>query len=96
MLLPESLLQQLSFYEETNEKILDKGVFTKVTLHFKAWYRIRKVIRIRWTSHFDNQNQTIQHTETIGSIELRDQLRAFFMPKPPLLDPLDRTIRSVK
>jgi hypothetical protein len=101
MLLPENLLKQVEYYEDTSEKILDDGVYTKVTLHFKAWYRFKKVIRIRWTSWYNHREQTTQHTETQEAVELRNQLREYFRPKPQLTeltdpDMVDRTIRRIK
>lgn len=103
MLLPETVLRQLEFYEETSGKdSSDDYMESIITLHYKQWYKFKKVIRIRWASNYNAKDQTIRHTETQDSVELRQQLREWFRPKPlpapvdPGLEPIDRTIRRIK
>ena len=76
MILPQSMLAELAYYEETT--IEKNGVFyTRFILHFKQWWKIKKVIQIRWrTTKISYETSSWQETQ--NAAELREQLEQHF------------------
>jgi hypothetical protein len=76
MILPQALLAELAFYEETHiEK--DGAFYTRFILHYKKWWKLKRTIMIRWRTT-RREHGKISWQETDGSVELRDQLRSHF------------------
>ena len=78
MILPQALLNTLEYYEETTiEK--DRVFYTRFTLHFKQWWKLKKVIMIRWRTTKINQNtDTRTWQEPDNAADLRAQLEKHF------------------
>lgn len=76
MILPQAILNSLSFYEETSVEI-DGTFYTKFTLHFKQWWKFKRVMLIRYRrAKLDNNQVTWE--ETASCVELKDQLKRYF------------------
>ena len=76
MILPQSLLAELAYYEtSTVEK--DGAFQTRFVLHFKKWWKLKRVIMIRWRTTKIDRGQ-INWQETENAVELREQLRDYF------------------
>lgn len=73
MILPASLLRTVAFYETTTSQTMCEGHNTKVVLHYKSFWKFRKVIKIRWTLGQDDMWR-----EPLASLQLRTQLAEYF------------------
>ncbi len=83
MILPQKVLDSLSFYEETNlQEYNEYGFHTRFILHFNSWFKRRQVIRIRWHSNVVDRKH-VRYTEPQGAIALRAQLEEHFAAVSP-------------
>ena len=76
MILPTEFLAQVEYYECTTVKNFE-GYSTEITLHFKQWWRRRKVFRFKWDRvSIDYRKSTWK--EDSEAAELRLQLSKHF------------------
>lgn len=80
MILPKKLLNQISYYEYTYSSGGYGEPVDIFTLHFKSWWKRKKVIKIvrRMTDiKFENERKTYSHYMNTESIELLNSLKEY-------------------
>ena len=75
MILPKEFFDKIEYFEHTMERTHSTTVFDKFTIHFKAWWRRKKVIKIeRVSSNYNEAEGTFTHQSTPGAADLYNQL----------------------
>jgi len=78
MILPKEFLDKIEYYEHTLDHKIGTRVFDVFTLHFKAWWRPRRTIKIkRQVSDYNVDTGTFRHTVTPGAADLHNQLNGY-------------------
>lgn len=81
MILPNTLLDQLEYYESVKD-YQDGDMGTKVTLHFKSFWKFKRVIFFKWSvDSIDKESELISYQEPSDCVELRSQLHNYFKGK---------------
>jgi len=77
MKLPQHLLEQIEYAECTSEYV-DNNLYDIFTIHFKQWWKRKRVIKIRRGSNVDRNNTSlITYTPSTNTNELMAQLDEF-------------------
>ena len=76
MILPKDFFDKIEYFEHTmHHKRYSTEVDDVFTIHFKAWWRKKKVIKIhRIISEYDSDDGTFSHRSTPGAADLYNQL----------------------
>jgi len=75
MILPKEFFDKIEYFEHTMEHKIGTKVYDVFTIHFKSWWRRKRVIRIeRIISNYDSKTETFRHTVTPGAADLYNQL----------------------
>jgi hypothetical protein len=82
MILPNTLLEQVEYYEIRTKSIMDGGFKTVITLHFKSFWRLRKKLVFKWKFvSYDSNEQQSNYRENDDCHEVRNQLASYFRNK---------------
>jgi len=75
MILPKELFEKIEYFEHTFDHKYGTHVDDVFTLHFKAWWRRKRVIRIkRLIEDYNEADGTFAHHPTPGAGDLYNQL----------------------
>lgn len=76
MILPKDFFDKIEYFEHTmDHKLGTTQVKDVFTIHFKQWWRIRKVIKIdRSIDNYSESEGTFTHKSTPGAADLYNQL----------------------
>jgi len=75
MILPKEFFDKIEYFEHTMDHVCGTTVNDKFTIHFKAWWRKKRVINIkRDIENYDANDQTFSHRSTPGAADLYNQL----------------------
>lgn len=79
MILPKEFFDKIEYFEHTyNHKRFTTNVDDVFTIHFKAWWRRKQVIRIkRIVENYDTDDGTFTHKSTPGAADLHNQLNGW-------------------
>lgn len=78
MIFSKEHLETISYYEATPCETW-RGIASKITIHYKSWWKPKKVIKINWIVSFDGDDFLFE--EPFESFELRNQLKSYFSSK---------------
>lgn len=82
MLFSKEFLDKIEYYTVSREDDnWNAGFYTKFVLHFKAWWRPRKVIKIHWVCVGYENPDISNWTESNDCQQLRLQLAKYFASK---------------
>jgi hypothetical protein len=79
MILPKSLLEQVEYYEVKRCNTV-YGIHTKIILHFKKWWKWRKVFKFVWDVS-RRVEDTTYFKETEELVSVQQQLEEYFKGK---------------
>ena len=75
MILPKDFFDKIEYFEHSMEHTLGTTVYDTFTIHFKAWWRKKRVIKIkRDTKDYNAADGTFTHSSTPGAADLYNQL----------------------
>ena len=75
MILPKELFDKIEYFEHTLKHNEGTQVYDVFTIHFKSWFRKKRVIKIkRYIDNFDNDDGTFTHSPTSSAGDLYNQL----------------------
>ena len=75
MILPKEMFDRIDYFEHSMESNMGTKIYDVFTIHFKGWWRRKKVIKIRRrVSHYDEENGTMSHHPTESAADLYNQL----------------------
>ena len=76
MILPKEFFEKIEYFEHSMEhKKNTTTVYDVFTIHFKAWWRRKRVIKIKRTvSEYNSSDGTFKHNATQGAADLHNQL----------------------
>lgn len=74
MVLPKSLFDEIRFWEHTFKVGPGVQAWDIFTIHFKAWWRPKKVIRIARNCELAENDETFYHSVTPSAADLYAQL----------------------
>ena len=82
MHLPLELLDQVEYYEKyVVEPFWSSGFRTKITLHFKQWWKPRKTFKFKWDFVCVKDWETTTWKPSMDAIRLEQQLLEYFSLK---------------
>jgi len=75
MILPKDFFNKIEYFEHTLEHKTGTNVSDVFTIHFKAWWRKKRVIRIaRTIKNYNTADSTFTHSPTPSAADLYNQL----------------------
>lgn len=75
MILPKEFFDKIEYFEHTMDHVGGTTVYDKFTIHFKSWWRMKRVIKIkRNIDDYDAYAETFTHKSTPGAADLYNQL----------------------
>ena len=76
MILPKEFFDKIEYFEHTmDHKRYTTNVDDVFTIHFKSWWRKKRVIRIkRVIENYDSDDGTFTHKSSTGAADLHNQL----------------------
>ena len=78
MILPKEFFDKIEYFEHSMDHNTGTNVFDVFTLHFKGWWRKKRVIRIkRVIKNYNSDDGTFTHESTAGAGDLYNQLNGW-------------------
>lgn len=91
MILPKEIFDKIDYFEHTVEHKTGMEVYDVFTIHFKDWWRRKRVIKIKRISFdYDKADGTFRHEVTPSAADLYNQLNKW------AISTFDEKLDSVK
>lgn len=74
MILPKEFFDKIEYFEHSLEHKSGTQVYDVFTIHFKSWWRKKRVIRIKRNITEYNEDGTFMHSPTPSAGDLYNQL----------------------